>query len=65
MIANVRASFVAYINPPVGVALGAIVLEETVSWNIFLGGAVILAGVSLGTRSNQLPEVKKTAIESR
>ena len=61
---SVRGSFVAFIIPPVGVALGAIVLDETVSWNTFVGGAIILVGVSLGSRGVQLPKIKRTPIHS-
>ncbi|MGI5480335.1 EamA family transporter [Streptomyces lavendofoliae] len=37
----------AYVNPVVAVALGALVLGEAVTWPIALGGAVVVAGVSL------------------
>jgi drug/metabolite transporter (DMT)-like permease len=49
MVSSVRASFVAYVIPVVGVALGAVVLGESVTWNTVLGGAIILAGVAIGT----------------
>ncbi|MFF0205888.1 EamA family transporter [Streptomyces sp. NPDC005017] len=37
----------AYVNPVVAVVLGAIILGETVTWPIALGGAVVVAGVCL------------------
>ena len=49
MVSSVRSSFVAYIIPVVGVALGAVVLDEAVTWNTVLGGAIILVGVAIGT----------------
>jgi drug/metabolite transporter (DMT)-like permease len=49
MVSSVRASFVAYIIPVVGVILGAVVLGEPVSWFTLAGGCVILAGVATGT----------------
>ncbi len=49
MVSSVRASFVAYIIPVVGVILGAVVLGESVSWHTVVGGAIILVGVAIGT----------------
>lgn len=37
----------AYVNPIVAIALGVIVLDETVTWTIVGGAAVVLAGVAL------------------
>ncbi|MGW0120888.1 EamA family transporter [Streptomyces sp. NPDC003327] len=37
----------AYVNPVVAVALGALVLNEAVSWPIALGGAIVVGGVCL------------------
>jgi drug/metabolite transporter (DMT)-like permease len=42
-----RASTVTYITPVVGVALGAIVLGETVSWNEPAGALVVFLGILL------------------
>ncbi|MFF8608085.1 EamA family transporter [Streptomyces sp. NPDC015346] len=37
----------AYVNPVVAVLLGALVLDEALTWPIALGGAVVVAGVWL------------------
>jgi drug/metabolite transporter (DMT)-like permease len=37
----------AYVNPVVAVALGALILHESLTWPIALGGAVVVAGVWL------------------
>ncbi|MET9955706.1 EamA family transporter [Streptomyces sp. NPDC006339] len=37
----------AYVNPVVAVALGALILNEALSWPIVLGGAIVVAGVCL------------------
>jgi len=37
----------AYVNPVVAVLLGALVLRESVTWNVAAGGAAILASVAL------------------
>ncbi|MFD3719727.1 EamA family transporter [Streptomyces sp. NPDC058674] len=41
----------AYVNPVVAVALGALILDEALTWPILLGGAVVCAavGVIVGT----------------
>ncbi|WP_038466591.1 DMT family transporter [Arthrobacter sp. PAMC 25486] len=42
------ASTVAYITPLVGVALGALVLREEISWNQIIGAGVVIGGIVLG-----------------
>ncbi|MEU6932233.1 EamA family transporter [Streptomyces sp. NPDC046374] len=37
----------AYVNPVVAVALGALVLNEALTWPIMLGGAIVVGGVCL------------------
>ncbi|MDV5148699.1 EamA family transporter [Streptomyces sp. SBC-4] len=37
----------AYVNPVVAVALGALVLNEALTWPLLLGGAIVVAGVWL------------------
>ncbi|MFJ7065239.1 EamA family transporter [Streptomyces sp. NPDC101115] len=37
----------AYVNPVVAVALGALILNEALTWPIMLGGAIVVAGVCL------------------
>lgn len=41
------ASTVAYITPLVGVALGAVVLGEEISWNQIVGAAIVIGGIVL------------------
>ena len=40
-------SLVTFIVPVVAVALGAVALDEPVTWNLFAGAAVVIAGVRL------------------
>jgi drug/metabolite transporter (DMT)-like permease len=40
------ASTVTYLLPVVAVILGAIVLTEPITWNLFVGTAIVLAGVA-------------------
>ena len=40
-------SLVTFIVPVVAVALGAVVLAEPITWNLFAGAAVVIAGVRL------------------
>lgn len=47
-----NAATVTYLTPVVGVALGAVVLGETVSWNQPLGAAVVVLGIAIS--QNQL-----------
>lgn len=44
------ASSVTYLTPVVGVALGALVLGETITWNQPLGAALVVAGIVLSRR---------------
>jgi drug/metabolite transporter (DMT)-like permease len=41
------ASTVTYLLPIVAVILGAIVLSEPITWNLFAGTAIVLAGVAI------------------
>lgn len=41
------ASMVTYLIPVVAVALGVLVLDEPVTWNLFAGAAVVIGGVAL------------------
>jgi drug/metabolite transporter (DMT)-like permease len=41
------ASMANYLTPIVAVALGALILGEPVSWNLFAGGTLVLLGVSV------------------
>jgi drug/metabolite transporter (DMT)-like permease len=44
------ASTVTYLLPIVAVILGAIILSEPITWNLFAGTAIVLAGVALSER---------------
>lgn len=41
------ASMVTYLIPIVAVALGVVALDEPLTWNLFVGAAVVIAGVML------------------
>jgi drug/metabolite transporter (DMT)-like permease len=41
------ASTVTYLIPAVALVLGAVVLDEPLTWRLLLGAAVILAGVAM------------------
>jgi drug/metabolite transporter (DMT)-like permease len=46
----------AYVNPVVAIALGAIVLHETLTWTIGLGALLVLACVALVVTREAVPE---------
>jgi drug/metabolite transporter (DMT)-like permease len=46
-----RVATYAYVNPVVAIALGAIVLHESLSWTIGIGAALVLACVALVVRN--------------
>jgi drug/metabolite transporter (DMT)-like permease len=60
----VAASTVTYLTPLVGVALGAAVLGETLSWNQPLGGLVVIAGVVLAHRARPQAPAQSTAVRA-
>jgi drug/metabolite transporter (DMT)-like permease len=41
------ASMVNYLTPIVAVVLGALILGEPVTWNLFAGGMIVLLGVAI------------------
>jgi drug/metabolite transporter (DMT)-like permease len=50
LLANAPISLIgtyAYVNPAVAVLLGWLILDEHVTWQILIGGAVIILGVAL------------------
>jgi len=47
------ASTVTYLSPVVGVALGAIVLNESVGWNQPVGALVVIAGILVTRRATR------------
>jgi drug/metabolite transporter (DMT)-like permease len=56
LLANAPISLVgtyAYVNPAVAVFLGWLILNESLTWQILLGGAVIIVGVALVVTSER------------
>ena len=49
------ASTVTYLLPIVAVILGAIVLAEPITWSLFAGTALVLAGVALSSKRSPIP----------
>ncbi len=50
LLQNVPISLVAtyaYVNPAVAVVLGALLLGEAISWEVLVGGAVVIASVAI------------------
>ncbi|MBO0596219.1 DMT family transporter [Nesterenkonia sp. E16_7] len=45
------ASSVTYLSPVIGVALGALILSETITWNQPIGAAVVITGIILSRRT--------------
>jgi drug/metabolite transporter (DMT)-like permease len=45
----------AYVNPVVAIALGAIVLHESITWPIVVGAILVLACVALVVRTESVP----------
>ena len=50
-----RVATYAYVNPVVAIALGAIVLHESITWTIVLGAAIVLACVAVVVRRESIP----------
>ena len=42
-----RTSMVTYVVPAIGLALGAIVLDEEIDWRLLVGAAMIFAGIAI------------------
>ena len=51
----------AYVNPVVAITLGVIVLDETLSWRIVLGAAIVLAAVAAVVRKEPVPAETEAA----
>ena len=45
----------AYVNPVVAIALGAIVLHESITWTIAVGAVLVLACVAIVVRREAIP----------
>ncbi len=50
-----RVATYAYVNPVVAIALGSLVLHESITWTIGLGAALVLACVALVVRQEAPP----------
>jgi drug/metabolite transporter (DMT)-like permease len=50
-----RVATYAYVNPVVAIALGALVLHESLTWTTAAGAAVVLASVAVVVRQESLP----------
>jgi drug/metabolite transporter (DMT)-like permease len=48
-------SLVTYLAPVIAVALGVLVLGERVTWNLFAGAAIVIAGVALAEGRLPMP----------
>jgi drug/metabolite transporter (DMT)-like permease len=51
----------AYVNPVVAITLGVIVLDESLSWRIVLGAAIVLAAVAAVVRKESVPAETEAA----
>jgi drug/metabolite transporter (DMT)-like permease len=49
-----RVATYAYVNPVVAIALGAVILHESLTWSIGVGAAVVLASVAIVVRQETL-----------
>lgn len=58
-----NAATVTYLTPVVGVALGALVLGETITWNQPLGAAVVVLGIAVSRHRPPLPTGARTTAE--
>ncbi|AZS82960.1 DMT family transporter [Streptomyces griseoviridis] len=57
-IGATNASAVNYVVPVAAVLIGAIALGETVSWNLLVGGVIVLIG--MGYAENRLGQLRRT-----
>ncbi len=56
-----RVATYAYVNPVVAIALGAIVLHESITWTIVVGATIVLACVALVVRRESVPDLAEHA----
>ncbi|GEL94305.1 DMT family transporter [Cellulomonas composti] len=52
-VGGARATLVAYLNPVVAVSLGAVVLDEPITWGVLAGMALILLGSAAASRRSR------------
>ena len=50
-----RVATYAYVNPVVAIALGALVLDESITWTIVIGAAIVLACVAVVVKQESIP----------
>jgi drug/metabolite transporter (DMT)-like permease len=50
-----RVATYAYVNPVVAIALGALVLHESITWSIAAGAAIVLVSVAVVVRRESAP----------
>jgi drug/metabolite transporter (DMT)-like permease len=60
-VSATRTVLLEYLSPPIGVMASVIVLGESLTWSIFVGGLLILSGVFLasGTRLSPRPTERR------
>jgi drug/metabolite transporter (DMT)-like permease len=63
-VGPVRATVITYVNPAVAVVLGVLFLDETLTWSIAAGFALILAGSVLATRHSRPAPLSEPALEA-
>jgi drug/metabolite transporter (DMT)-like permease len=56
-----RVATYAYVNPVVAIALGALVLHESITWMIGLGAVIVLASVAIVVRREAVPPEAQAA----
>lgn len=49
-----RATLVTYLIPALGVALGALILDERIDWRLLIGFVLIVSGIALVNRKTQV-----------
>jgi drug/metabolite transporter (DMT)-like permease len=54
---------VTYLLPVVAFALGVIVLNEALTWQLFVGGLLIVAGIALVNRKTAQAALAEPALE--
>jgi len=62
-IGATSASFVTYLIPVFGIALGALVLREDLGWNTIAGAALVIAGIAVAEIGGRRSPPNATACE--
>jgi drug/metabolite transporter (DMT)-like permease len=58
------ASTVTYLLPIVAVVLGAIILGEPITWHLFVGTIMVLAGIALSDRRSSPPPAQSARLDN-